>query len=1601
MKAGLKKRLMGLLLAVAVTVPNTGISFAAPLEINVTEDEVTTDGALSVGEEKEDIADEVIFEEDAVHDTEVSAYDNDGDRATSEGAVTAMATGEFSYAVEGGNIYYDSTGTITDCDYTVTSAVIPSVIDGVEITSIGDYAFRNNNNLTSITIPEGVTSIGDYVLRDCSILTDIHVDDNNTAYQSIDGVLFTKNGTTLVACPSGKTGEYTIPKGVTGIDKGAFEGCSNLTSITIPAGVTSIEEYTFRDCSNLTRITIPEGVTSIGNSAFVHCSSLTSATIPEGVTSIGDNAFYGCSSLTSITIPAGVTSIGNSAFGYCSSLIGINVNANNTAYQSIDGVLFTKNCNTLIVCPIGKMGEYTIPKGVTSIKTGAFGFCSSLTSITIPEGVTSIDNATFNGCSSLTSITIPNGVTWIGDSAFSGCSSLISITIPEGVTNIGTWAFQNCSSLISITIPKGVTRIRDNAFSGCNNVENLVLGVNDNPVPSNKLKTVKILDGVTSIGNSAFSDCSNLTSITIPKGVTSIGGWAFCNCSSLTSIAMPEGVTSLNNYAFEDCSSLTSITIPKSVTSIGYKTFADCSNLTSITIPEGVTSIDNLAFENCSSLTSINVDANNTVYQSIDGVLFTKNGTTLVACPDGKAGEYTIPKGVTSIDKYAFWGCSNLTSITIPEGVTSIQEYTFHGCRRLTSITIPEGVTSIQAYSFRSCSSLAGITIPEGVRWIGNDAFEGCISLTGIVIPSSVVSIDFPFGNESAGKLIFYVESGSYAERYARERGYKVAYEIPDNFGVPLYDTTILPQNMNIGDSVTLNAYSKKGDSSEPFAINWTNSAPEVINLIPDTGVTTSYDRYYYKAKAVAIGEGTATITAEASNGSVLTYTFNVVKKPIKIEKLTVNGGSSLDISKDYSDIDIRLTFTEDVVLNKEGVAGNSFVLKDSETATDVIASQMISGDNVTQVDSRTIRVVFPDTQLSGSGLSRKYLDILFSDAITHASTDHSFDQEEVFPVSFALTDGTYKYGVSVSTTTDFRTAAQQYMTALEAYEKSVRSGLAKEYPEVDLTGYTQMIPTLDSLLVGEENIPAEAKEACRRALFEALKNINNSNLEIKDKYSSDKEQFTLNILNEVIKKLNNVSYVFDDAGYEYRATAHLTGIGREFFGEVTYEKKNTQNGNVTGTIGVSKDPDMVADAIATYATDLCELGNTAVNNFVCTVFDEYSKVFGLDKYLEDKLTFDINSVPEEFTELAKIYNDSSDICNAIEGVINSATPADTYFTAQELHDIAMNGNVFEKPAQCSFNAYTQLKKARDVLIECANYYIAHNEMPEIPVSTVTNWLKKLVFNCPVDLYVYGEDGSLLGYISGDEVVVQSDAIALEKNRDQKILYLLTHEPVTYRLSAYDYGMLNITEETMSDGEIIARSNYYDIPLDVNDELISNEISPDREKHSLMTKDGVITSDTDLLVSDDAAVNISVQGENGRVSGGGTYVAGDRVTLMASPEEGYSFGGWYEGDTLVSIQNMYAFVARKDISLRAEFNEIVLLEYLYGDANADGLITASDCAAVLQKVLDASFVTGIEASGGDYMTYLDVSDDNKLTAADASIILQKTLDNSFKMPCEG
>ena len=142
--------------------------------------------------------------------------------------------------------------------------------------------------------------------------------------------------------------------------------------------VTNIGDYAFENCTSLTNAVIGNGVVAIGISAFDTCSSLAGVVIPDSVTSIGDYAFEACTSLTNMILGSGVLGLGDGVLDDCISLTAITVAASNVVYSSVEGVLFDKSQSSLLLCPAGLAGNFTIPDGVSSIGDLAFYDCAGL-----------------------------------------------------------------------------------------------------------------------------------------------------------------------------------------------------------------------------------------------------------------------------------------------------------------------------------------------------------------------------------------------------------------------------------------------------------------------------------------------------------------------------------------------------------------------------------------------------------------------------------------------------------------------------------------------------------------------------------------------------------------------------------------------------------------------------------------------------------------------------------------------------------------------------------------------------------------------------------------------------------------------------------------------------------------------------------------------------------------------------------------------------------------------------------------------------------------------------------------------------------------------
>lgn len=499
-------------------------------------------------------------------------------------------------------------------------------------------------------------------------------------------------------------------------------------------------------------------------------SDIVTVEICEGVTSIDEYSFYNCYNIVEISIPSTVENIAENAFAYCSKLTEINVKEGNMHYSSIDGVLFSADKTTLILCPEGKSGEYTVPGGVREIAEESFRN-SSISKLNISEDVEILHSSAFWYCNMLTEVNILSGLNSIVDDEF-------------------RHLFDDCCNLSKITVDA-----KNEYFSSLDGI----LYNKDKTVlfrcPIGKCGEVNIPEGVETIADSAFYDCKNITGVTFPATLKKIAHWAFIFCESISEFLLPDGLNEIGGQAFGGCSKLKSINLPDGIVDFGggiienteyYNNEENWDNgvlyidnylvdvkdsfegeliikpgtkyigcvvpeenaITSVSIPATVENIDAFfGWDSMPLLEEIVVDEDNKNYSSMDGVLYNVDKTEIILVPCAKTGVFEIPDSVISIGESAFFGCDKLDKIVIPSSVKTLGELCFARCTGLGDVVLPDGLKSIPTYAFYY-SDITSVVIPEGVTEIGGMAFYVCFELNSVVLPRSLKTI---YGGAFAG----------------------------------------------------------------------------------------------------------------------------------------------------------------------------------------------------------------------------------------------------------------------------------------------------------------------------------------------------------------------------------------------------------------------------------------------------------------------------------------------------------------------------------------------------------------------------------------------------------------------------------------------------------------------------------------------------------------------------------------------------------------------------------------------------------------------------------------------------------------------------------
>ena len=573
--------------------------------------------------------------------------------------------------------------------------------------------------------------------------------------------LITVSGSKLTDVALGTTyADHTlvISDSIVTIGSSAFYGVG-LADLEIPNTVTTIEQEAFY-YSKLTSIVLPSSVTSIGSDPF-GLSDIKSVTLSSGLTSLPAYLLR-LTYVESITVPYNVSSIDANAFTGATWLSNISVSSSNSYYSSYNGVLYNKNKTTLLRCPQGYSGKYTIYSGTTAISDSAFYSCTGLSGVTIPNTIKTIGSSAFYNCRSLLNVNVPNSVTTIGASAFRSCTELVTVILGSGLTSIGDYAFADrydgvINSYINYYFPSSTSiptigavfntfslgsqryiYVPENmvtswrAATNWSNAAEYIVAIEDgglyNASTGAQIYTWQQLknNGYITLSGSTITDFSTSLSgkLVLSSAITDIGSYAFQNCS-IQAIQFSPSVTTIGSYAFQNCTSLKTIYFSTAMSIINSYAFSGCSALTGVYIEDiyDWTSIEfsnaeanplyyaNNLYENDSLVTDVSVNMRIPNYAFYNATCITKVSWVYV-----------------SIGNYAFYGCTNLK--TIEEGCVSIGDYAFAECTGLTDIDFESGVDYFDYYCFQNCTGLTAVYFIGDVVSIDSGAFMGCSSIT-------------------------------------------------------------------------------------------------------------------------------------------------------------------------------------------------------------------------------------------------------------------------------------------------------------------------------------------------------------------------------------------------------------------------------------------------------------------------------------------------------------------------------------------------------------------------------------------------------------------------------------------------------------------------------------------------------------------------------------------------------------------------------------------------------------------------------------------------------------------------------------------------------
>lgn len=365
---------------------------------------------------------------------------------------------------------------------------------------------------------------------------------------------------------------------------------------------------------------------------------------------------------------------------------------------------------------------------VNAISFQAFAGQKYLRSLTLPAQLDSIGNEAFIGCSFLQELKGLTDVRHVGDYAFIG-TALTEIDMSGwAVKSMGHGVFSGCTQLTQAKLPVVLKTLPPRTFSKC-----AALGQTN----------LSELTALKEIGEGAFAGCSSMTSITLPQSVITLQPFAFEGMTSLAVIELPKALAGIGDFAFRGCTALSELVLPDGLTDLGLSPFYGCNALQSVTLSARLKSIsEHYVFDHCPALESISIPVQNTLYTSVEGVLYNRTKSQIIAWPAGLSRRIhpVLPASATPLARGALMDCELDEQVWLPARMNTLSYDALTRTSGMKGLAAAQGslLATIEPRAVNYCPDLQVIDLPATVRQIGEAAFQGCSAVRDILTKSSM-----------------------------------------------------------------------------------------------------------------------------------------------------------------------------------------------------------------------------------------------------------------------------------------------------------------------------------------------------------------------------------------------------------------------------------------------------------------------------------------------------------------------------------------------------------------------------------------------------------------------------------------------------------------------------------------------------------------------------------------------------------------------------------------------------------------------------------------------------------------------------------------------